>query len=307
MSKTIKTLLVYDGLASLINCVVIPMSAVTISSNHIECQSLHRPVNLNAGEFNIKKVRAPLPRSCWQKTLKKHVFVKGLKYFTFFRSNGTIYKTSRVQYQIVVPLAGNSISVQLRCKLISSTEGVRALRSNRKVMGRIVRRFSTATNWWSRQFVLKASDPDCGEREYRISYHIIWVDTIPDAKVFVHDEDIRAELRGRELHMWQFDNANVCAHEFAHCLGLPDEYSADGSTEIVRYYKPDGSFDRPIMALSEFGDEKKGSDATLLSSHIWRSAPRHAWNIAIEVQAMLTAVLNRKISCEIRYLGEDPK
>ncbi len=90
------------------------------------------------------------------------------------------------------------------------------------------------------------------------------------------------------------------AHEFAHCTGLPDEYSYSTDTEQIKYIKPDGTLDAAISAPSG-GKSKTAADATIMSAvDNTTTLERHAWNIAIEVQELLRAKLGRAIKCTIK-------
>jgi type VI secretion system secreted protein VgrG len=88
----------------------------------------------------------------------------------------------------------------------------------------------------------------------------------------------------------------IFAHEFGHCVGLPDEYSTLGTADSVRYIKPDGSLDASVTAPAV----KPASDpsATIMSTYDnTTTLNRHCWNVAIEVQALLRSNLGRAITC----------
>jgi type VI secretion system secreted protein VgrG len=88
------------------------------------------------------------------------------------------------------------------------------------------------------------------------------------------------------------------AHEFGHCVGLPDEYSTLGTADSVRYIEPDGTLD-PAVSAPAFKPATDPS-ATIMSSYGDTTVlNRHCWNVAIEVQDLLTAKLGRAIKCTI--------
>ena len=90
------------------------------------------------------------------------------------------------------------------------------------------------------------------------------------------------------------------AHEFGHCIGLPDEYSyTEDVDETVKYIKPSGKLDEAVFAPYN-GKSLKAADATIMAAQDCTVVKaRHAWNIAIEAQELLTAKIGRKITCDI--------
>ncbi|HCA59614.1 MAG TPA: hypothetical protein DEP46_16725, partial [Blastocatellia bacterium] len=79
-----------------------------------------------------------------------------------------------------------------------------------------------------------------------------------------------------------------------------DEYSyVSGSTETVKYIKPDGSLDEAISAPYN-GKSKTAPDATIMAAYDNTvTKTRHAWNVAIEVQELLRSKLGRQITCGV--------
>ena len=111
-------------------------------------------------------------------------------------------------------------------------------------------------------------------------------------------------MTGTVIDVSMATNAQTHAHEFGHCYGIPDEYSyVDGDDETVRYVKPDGSWDAPVPALAD-AKEPEPKDANMMNAYgstiLYH---RHAWQIAIEVQALLRAKIGRKITCDIILNG----
>jgi len=94
-------------------------------------------------------------------------------------------------------------------------------------------------------------------------------------------------------------SAWILAHEFGHCVGLPDEYSLTGGAETVKYIQPDGQLDAAVSAPGV--KPSTDADATIMSSFgNTRTLKRHCWNIAIEVQELLTSGIGRAIKCTIK-------
>ena len=91
------------------------------------------------------------------------------------------------------------------------------------------------------------------------------------------------------------------AHEFAHCLGLPDEYSEneDDAPDTVRYIRPDGSVDPATVEALAFRDSTDAL-ATIMSTYQSTGThPRFAWNIGMEVQQLLSREIGREITCTV--------
>jgi type VI secretion system secreted protein VgrG len=115
----------------------------------------------------------------------------------------------------------------------------------------------------------------------------------------VHTACPREGVTGSVVDVSSSTAAWVYAHEFGHCVGLPDEYSYSTDVESVKYYKPDGTLDAAISAPPD-GKAATDPDATIMAAYgSLTKLPRHAWNIAIETQSLLTEKLGRAIKCKI--------
>jgi type VI secretion system secreted protein VgrG len=94
----------------------------------------------------------------------------------------------------------------------------------------------------------------------------------------------------------------VFAHEFIHCLGVPDEYGKPaGYASLLNYFKPDGSLTPNLVAVSKgYMEHEHDARWNIMSSNDSAKVElRHAWNIAIEVQSLLWEELGRHVSCDI--------
>jgi type VI secretion system secreted protein VgrG len=58
----------------------------------------------------------------------------------------------------------------------------------------------------------------------------------------------REGLSGSVMNVSKTTSAWTYAHEFAHTVGLPDEYLYSADTEKVKYIKPDGTLDGAVSA-----------------------------------------------------------
>ena len=152
---------------------------------------------------------------------------------------------------------------------------------------------------WNGKYTAKITDPKCGSKNFPIRYEIEWVPSDGDYVFFVHDKISREYLEGSTLHVQVATDAWSYAHEFGHCIGLPDEYSSQPGMAMVRFYLPDGSLDSTPILTPTLKDAADPS-ATIMSSYYSTTLlPRHAWTTCREVCAMLTAALGRKITCEV--------
>jgi type VI secretion system secreted protein VgrG len=153
---------------------------------------------------------------------------------------------------------------------------------------------------WNRKYQLEILDPNCGKRVLPIEYKIVWVDANEHLSVSVSANKIRESVSPGVMSVSLSSEDFVYTHEFGHVIGLPDEYSTDPDNDlIVKYYKPDGTLDKPLVALAE-GKTVPQKDANLMNSAEFPVfLPRHAWNVAIEAQTLLTKEIGREIKCKI--------
>lgn len=108
----------------------------------------------------------------------------------------------------------------------------------------------------------------------------------------------RENVTGSDINMG-FDSGDYTfAHEFGLCIGLPDEFS-DLEPQIMRYYKPDGTFAKPIKLPGKSKDPVAADKSMMSTNGLDKVFPRHAWNIAIEVRDFLTQKPGRKTKCNI--------
>src|SRR5690606_1637109 len=118
---------------------------------------------------------------------------------------------------------------------------------------------------WNNKFTLVAEDPECPSKSFKIVYEIVWVESGQDYTIKIHDTYPREGLSGTTMNVAKDTSDWVYAHEFAHCIGLPDEYSYSTEDETVKYIKPDGTLDSAVSAPPFTA--KTEPDATIMSSH----------------------------------------
>ena len=240
----------------------------------------------------------PCPYKCWTDDYEKEISVNSYgRYFKKYKSDGAEYSyTFSKKYKILVPVkTGTKITVQVRFKdeVQSGVNATDAASAKAKLENGV-------NTYWSGKFTLEADDPECGKKSFSIEYKIVWVTSGQDYTIKIHSSYPREGLTGDTMDVAKGTSDWTYAHEFAHCIGLPDEYSYSTDNESGKYIKPDGSLDVAIAAPPG-GKAKAAADATIMSAvDNTVTLPRHAWNIAIEVQELLTAKLGRQIKCTIK-------
>ncbi|MNV02399.1 hypothetical protein D3C71_926340 [compost metagenome] len=203
-----------------------------------------------------------------------------------------------VSYRIEVPLkTQGDVVVSIRVQpvpMLGTTTDEMVTVKQRMVEG--------ISRHWNTRFVLEVSDPDCGTRKHPIRYEVRWVDGGGDYKLFVHQKYEREQVSFPDIDVSVSTTPWTFAHEFAHCLGVPDEYSYNGSDEeTVRYIQPDGVLDPEILVAVPDSRELSDPLATIMNAGDCAvTKPRHAWNIAREVQEMLSHEIGRDITCTVK-------
>jgi type VI secretion system secreted protein VgrG len=162
-------------------------------------------------------------------------------------------------------------------------------------------RLQTAIDtYWNGKHTLAVSDPRCGERRFPIRHKVEWVDAGHDYTMRIAAQKNRENVEGLIVNVWKETTVWTMAHEYAHCVGLPDEYTDDElAHEVVRYYRHDGLLDETEI-IAVYIRPASDPDATILSTVDHAAVRlRHAWPIAIEAQEFLTAQLGRTIKCTV--------
>lgn len=236
-------------------------------------------------------------KKCWVDDYEKKISVNSYgNYFRKYKNDGTEYSyTFNKNYKILAPVkTGDTITVEVRFKpeVDAGVAEDKATEAKTKLENGI-------NTHWNNKFTLEADDPECGKKTFKIKYKVVWVDSGQDYTIKIHDTYAREGLTGAVMDVSKTTDDWTYAHEFAHCVGLPDEYSYSTEDETVKYIKPDGTLDAAVSAPTF--KAKDAADATIMSSvDNTTTLKRHAWNIAIETQKLLTEKMGRTIKCDIK-------
>ncbi len=267
-----------------------------------------------------EEVRVDVP-ACWIEDYEAEIGAQKTGPYSITKNANGEEKTfsTQIKYKIYIPARSNTaVVVEVRFKirprffiaeqeaeeetLPSSQKSVR--RGTReaaieKMKGNFVSGVGAA---WNGKFNLEVSDPLCGKIKLPIIYKIQWAESNEHFTLDIHEDvaDPRESVNISFLNAYIGTKPWVFAHEFGHCIGLPDEYStSSGEESTITYYKPDGSMDHPFKGLAD-GKEKTDGDESIMSNYDSRVMfPRHAWNIAIEAQDILSKKIGRSIKCDI--------
>lgn len=255
-----------------------------------------------------KRKEVPLPApTCWIEDYEKEISVDATgRYSESYNATGTSngYSFQR-KFKLLVPLkTSTTITVEVHFKLVSqlTLTGTAAEQSAAKTLALDKAKSDLEkgiTDNWNGSYKLEVDDPVCGKKTFDIIYKAVWVTSAEHYVLNVHTTYAREGVAGLVVDVSAATTAWVYAHEFGHCVGLPDEYSYSLDTETVKYYKPDGTLDAAISAPPD-GKSATDADATIMAAYgSLKKLPRHAWNIAIETQSLLTEKIGRAIKCDI--------
>jgi type VI secretion system secreted protein VgrG len=262
--------------------------------------------------------------ACWDEDYEKEIYAKASKYYHKYVMNGSEQDQHRhIRYKIYVqPKSSNKVLVEVRLR----TEGAPMTITSEPLamyqalgMQEVVEQ---GLDFWNKRFHIKISDPECRDPRCRtkvmeIEYRVVWLDMpvndefndlsepakpgLYHSKMLVYENMDRERVANGILEISLTTNTYIAAHEYAHLVGIADEYPDNDGGRSVRYVKPDSSLDTPID-LIEYKEISSPLAGVMSTAYKFATVPRHAWNIAIEVQELLSDRLGRKIKCDIIQL-----
>lgn len=262
--------------------------------------------------------------ACWNEDYETEIHAKASKYYRKYMVDGSEQDQHRnIRYKIYVPLmSSNKVIVEVRFR---TEGGAKTITSDPLPMNRANEMQAVVVrglDFWNKRYTVKISDPQrreqrCRTRVMEIEYRVVWVDTpevdtfndltkaaAPGAyhsKLIVYENIAREHVSNGMMEIALTTNPYIAAHEYAHVVGLPDEYPDGEGGKCVRYVRPDAVLDTPIDLL-EFKSIESPLAGIMSTAYSFAAVPRHAWNIAIEIQELLSQKLGRTITCEIIQL-----
>lgn len=219
------------------------------------------------------------------------------RYFEAYDVHGELLEYNLISsFRIDVPLSsGGDIVVTAKIKIFAQAGVLDSDVETAKE--RLQRGVSERLN---SKFVLKISDGRCGTRSFPIRYAISFVNSDEDYQMFLHKIYDREEVKGRTIHVNVDTDQWIHAHEFLHCLGLPDEYMDDREPPItIKYVEPNGELSADALVTVTMREADDPDSSMMFDQYNAKVKPRHAWNIGLEVQELLSREIGREITCTV--------
>ncbi|WP_313494103.1 PAAR domain-containing protein [Stenotrophomonas sp.] len=238
------------------------------------------------------------PAQCWLNDHSCQVLVSpNERYFEAYAADGELLDIDLISsFRIDVPLkSGGDIVVTSKIKIFRQ-EGV----SDSDVEIAKERLQSGVSARINSKFVLSVCDGFCGTRSFPIRYEVNFVNSGEDYHLFLHKNYPREEVIGRTIHVTVDTDQWIHVHELMHCLGLPDEYMDDREMPItIRYFMPDGVLSPDALVTVTMREDDDPESSMMFDQYNPLVKPRHAWNIGLEVQDLLSREIGREIACTV--------
>ncbi|PJC98216.1 type VI secretion system tip protein VgrG [Janthinobacterium sp. BJB1] len=264
-----------------------------------------------------KEVLVKLP-ACWIEDYEKEIAGPSYgRYAQPFQHDGTPHKyKDKIWFKLYVPAkTDRPVVVEVRFKAITvldaagqaleesdkGTESAALRVKQRANVVALAQKNATAgiEGNWNNKFRLEINDPQCGQKVLPVVFRVLWVDDQQHYTLQIHKRYDRENVTGDVMNVSLATALTTYAHEFGHCVGMPDEYSYTEFEETVRYFKPDGTLDEPIVCHVNGTSPEDLTQSIMSYAEGARILKRHGWNIAIEAQELLSKKIGRKIRCDI--------
>jgi type VI secretion system secreted protein VgrG len=271
-------------------------------------------------EYDVRKVIKVKPGPvCWIDDYDKEIIaLRRGQYYLRYNADGTPNDNTEdnVKYKLYLPSKSEKnvvIEVRFRVRpmvdpiaeLVESSDIATTVeKNNRTNRAATIERVKAACirsieAHWNNKFKLKITDPVCGTKTLPIVYKVIWVASGEHYIFRIYGRIEREQVSDGEIYVATSTDDHTHAHEFAHCVGVTDEYSyADDKDQQVRYYKPDGTLG-PIIVVKPEAREVTDPLANIMNSDSTKIEIHHGWHVAIEAQALLCKKIGRNITCEV--------
>ncbi len=238
------------------------------------------------------------PEQCWLNDHSCQVLeYPDRRYFEAYAADGELLDYDLTSsFRIDVPLkTGGDIVVTAKIKIFRQ-EGV----SDDDVEIAKERLKKGISDRINSKFVLDVCDGPCGTRSFPIRYEVNFVSSGEDYHMFLHKNYPREEVIGRTIHVTVDTDQWIHVHELMHCLGLPDEYMDDREMPItIRHVMPDGVLNPDALVTVAMREDDDPESSMMFDQYNALVKPRHAWNIGLEVQELLSREIGREITCTV--------
>lgn len=264
-----------------------------------------------------KEVLVKLP-ACWIEDYEKEIAGPSYgRYAQPYQHDGTPHKyKDKIWFKLYVPAkTDRPVVVEVRFKAITVLDAVgQALEESDKGTESAALRVKQRANVvalaqknatagiegnWNNKFRLEINDPQCGQKVLPVAFRVLWVDDQQHYTLQIHKRYDRENVTGDVMNVSLATELTTYAHEFGHCVGMPDEYSYTEFEETIRYFKPDGTLDEPIVCHVNGTSPEDLTQSIMSYAEGALILKRHGWNIAIEAQELLSKKIGRKIRCDI--------
>jgi len=246
--------------------------------------------------------RRPTGPACWAADHSIRVAANAHgRYYQVYGPGGAARNFSfERRYRIAIPLRSTGdvdVIVKLKIARLESIQEPRVTEAHINALKARMER--GIEELWNDKFTLAVTDPLCGELTFPIRYKVEWVSSGHDYTMNVAATSVHENVVSLQVNVWKDTDAWTLAHEYAHCVGIADEYAYADEDWTLRYYASDGTLAEVVIQLPAV---KPASDptATIMStSGNTTTETRHAWPIALEAQKALSLAIGRELTCTI--------